>query len=71
MSFRFVKRFIFVYNVFQNKPKQELNKFITADSSKVADIGVRIHTKTLTMTETFNCQASDLYRALTFKPVRK
>ncbi|CAL1534985.1 unnamed protein product [Lymnaea stagnalis] len=53
----------------ENKPKQELNKFITSDTSKSADIGVKIPTKTLTMTESFNCQASDLYRALTFKPM--
>ncbi|KAH9519589.1 AHA1, activator of heat shock 90kDa protein ATPase [Bulinus truncatus] len=53
----------------ENKPKQELNKFVSSTSSQSTDVGVRIHTKTLTMTETFNCQASDLYRALTFKPM--
>ena len=30
---------------------------------------MRISTGKLTMTEDFNCQASDLYRALTYKPV--
>ncbi|XP_055880632.1 activator of 90 kDa heat shock protein ATPase homolog 1-like [Biomphalaria glabrata] len=51
------------------KPKVELNKFVTSETSKPSDVGVRIHTKTLTMTETFQCQSSDLYRALTFKPM--
>uniref|UniRef100_A0A0B6XYD5 Activator of Hsp90 ATPase AHSA1-like N-terminal domain-containing protein n=1 Tax=Arion vulgaris TaxID=1028688 RepID=A0A0B6XYD5_9EUPU len=53
----------------ENIPKQELNKFITTEIPQSTDVGVRIPTRTLTMTETFNCQASDLYRALTFKPM--
>ncbi|XP_059163684.1 activator of 90 kDa heat shock protein ATPase homolog 1-like [Physella acuta] len=53
----------------ENKPKQELNKFVTINNGKQPEVGVRIHTKTLTMSESFNCQASDLYRALTYKPM--
>ncbi|BFZ07591.1 hypothetical protein BsWGS_10630 [Bradybaena similaris] len=53
----------------ENKPKQELNKFITSDNTNSTEVGVKIPTKTLTMSESFQCQASDLYRALTFKPM--
>ncbi|XP_005104369.1 activator of 90 kDa heat shock protein ATPase homolog 1 [Aplysia californica] len=51
----------------ENKSKQEMNKFVTTE--KPVGVGVRITTKTLTMTESFHCQPSDLYRALTLRPM--
>jgi len=51
----------------ENKSKAEINKFITTE--KPSEVGVRLSTKTLTMTETFQCPPSDLYRALTFRPM--
>ncbi|RUS92072.1 hypothetical protein EGW08_000096 [Elysia chlorotica] len=53
----------------ENKPKQELNKFVTSNSKPQNEVGVRISTGKLTMTEDFQCQASDLYRALTYRPM--
>jgi len=50
----------------ENKSKQEINKFI--ETSKPAK-GSKNSTSTLTMTETFQCQPTDLYRALTFRPM--
>lgn len=51
----------------ENKSKQELNKFI--ETSKPSNSGSNISTSTLSMTETFQCQPSDLYRAMTFRPM--
>jgi len=51
----------------QNKSKEEMNKFITTEKPKID--GSNVSTKTMSLTEFFQCQPSDLYRALTFRPM--
>lgn len=52
----------------ENLAKQEINK-VVQNTMPSSSVGVRIHTTTVTLKETFRCSASDLYRALTVKEI--